>query len=148
MILILILIHLISNKEVKKDMPDYIKRYNLIQHVEGGYFGVFFTSEDKVSPLHERYLLKITPSDSNNVDESKKVDQLIERSACSSIYFLLEKNAYSSWHRLKSDEIWHYYHGGSPIEIHIIDEHGCLTTNILGNPAKTEGASFHVVVKA
>ncbi len=38
-----------------------------------------------------------------------------------SIYYLLEKGDFSAFHRIKSDETWHYYLGGSVL-IHIIAE--------------------------
>lgn len=42
------------------------------------------------------------------------------RSACTSIYFLLEQGSFSAFHRIKSDELWHFYEGGRLIvyEIH------------------------------
>jgi len=43
----------------------------------------------------------------------------------------LEGKQVSKFHRLKSDEIWHFY-DGSPIKIYIIDEKGKLSENILG----------------
>ncbi|HKU50185.1 MAG TPA: cupin domain-containing protein [Nitrososphaera sp.] len=35
------------------------------------------------------------------------------RNACSSIYYLLADDQISAFHRIKSDEIWHHYAGGS-----------------------------------
>ncbi|WP_207386057.1 cupin domain-containing protein [Legionella gresilensis] len=122
-------------------MPDYIKLLNLEGHVEGGYFGLFYKSSDKITPLSERY--KNLGEDNNSEDV-----QLIERNAGSSIYFLLEKEGFSAWHRLKSDEIWHYYDGGSPIDIHVINQNGQLKTYTLGNPGLVESASFQAIIKA
>lgn len=34
-----------------------------------------------------------------------------ERSALTTIYFLLAAGSFSAWHRVKSDEIWHWYEG-------------------------------------
>lgn len=33
------------------------------------------------------------------------------RSAVTAIYYLLEQGQYSAWHRVCSDEIWHFYQG-------------------------------------
>ncbi len=48
------------------------------------------------------------------------------------IYYLLESHDFSCWHRLKSDEIWHYYCGGNLL-VHQINENGILSSTILGN---------------
>ena len=45
------------------------------------------------------------------------------RSYCTSIYFLLEKGQISAFHRIKSDEIWHFY-AGHPLNVHIIHPDG------------------------
>lgn len=116
-------------------MTNYITMLKLEGHEEGGYFGLFYKSKDEVIISNDRYRTKDSVAP-------------IKRNAGSSIYFLLEKNGFSAWHRLTSDEIWHYYDGGSPIDIHVIDNDGKLTTYTLGNPSITENASFQVVVKA
>lgn len=113
-------------------MPKYVELLKLQKHIEGGYFGLFYKSEEKVSPFEKNF----------------QNHQAVSRFATSSIYFLLEKNDFSAWHRLKSDEIWHYYDGGSPIEIHVIDKEGIIKTFILGNPSITKESSFQVVIKA
>src|SRR5262245_39049625 len=120
-------------------MQSYIDILNLESHVEGGYFGVFYKSKDNVQILDQRYC---------NESLQSLVNKPIERNAGSSIYFLLDKENFSAWHRLKSDEVWHYYDGGSPIDIHIIDNDGHLTTHVLGNPGITENAVFQIVVNA
>lgn len=62
------------------------------------------------------------------------------------IYFLLPGDQFSALHRLRSDEVWHFY-AGSSLTLHIIDPQGCLTQKKLGtNPDK--GESFQVVVEA
>ena len=33
------------------------------------------------------------------------------RSALTTIYFLLVEGTYSAWHRVQSDEVWHFYEG-------------------------------------
>lgn len=39
-----------------------------------------------------------------------------ERSALTTIYFLLAEGSFSAWHRVLSDEAWHLYEGG-PLEL-------------------------------
>lgn len=48
-----------------------------------------------------------------------------------SIYFLLRSGDVSHFHRLQSDEIW-YYHGGSPLTVHMITPEGIYREVALG----------------
>lgn len=117
-------------------MHDWINKLQLEQHIEGGYFAEFYKSTDKVAVISERY--KVNAADKD----------VITRNAGSSIYFLLEKKAFSAWHQLTSDEIWHYYDGDSPIVIHFIDSNGNYSAKILGHPLKKSDASFQILVRA
>jgi hypothetical protein len=47
----------------------------------------------------------------------------VERAAVTTIYFLLASGEYSRWHRVQSDEIWHY-HEGDAIELLLFDDSG------------------------
>lgn len=38
------------------------------------------------------------------------------RSALTTIYFLLVEGTFSAWHRVRSDEVWHFYEG-DPLEL-------------------------------
>lgn len=69
------------------------------------------------------------------------------RSASTAIYYLLSGKAYSAWHRIKSDEIWHFY-AGAPIDIHVLDEAGALLTHRLGNALDYPGSVFQAMVPA
>ena len=129
-------------------MENWIDLLNLERHIEGGYFGVFYKSTDKVAPLDDRYTSKQHLITTNGSTEVPQDNEKIERHAGSSIYFLLDKEDFSAWHQLNSDELWHYYDGGSPIDIYIINQHGHLTIKTLGNPIRSEGASFQVVIGA
>lgn len=44
-----------------------------------------------------------------------------ERSALTSIYFLLASGQTSRWHRVLSDEAWHFYEG-SPLDLFTVNE--------------------------
>lgn len=52
------------------------------------------------------------------------------KSVATVIYFLLPSSETSSWHRIKSDEFW-FYHSGSPIVVHSI-ENGNYKSVIVG----------------
>ena len=85
-----------------------IKTLNLQPHPEGGYFREVFRSAKNVRPEDERG----------------------SRSALTTIYFLLDAGSASRWHRVQSDEIWHYYEGDT-LELFRIDKdmteyHRCL----------------------
>lgn len=46
-----------------------------------------------------------------------------ERSFSTGIYFLLVSGNFSAFHRIKQDEMWHFY-DGDPIDLHIITAKG------------------------
>ena len=58
-----------------------------------------------------------------SVQRVQVVDRNIERSALTTIYFLLAAGESSRWHRVMSDEIWHY-HEGDAIELLLFDDRG------------------------
>ena len=82
-------------------MSEIISMLGLKQHPEGGFYKRIYTSTDMVTTV--------------NPTCSKK-----ERPCSTSIYYLLEKDEFSAWHRLKSDEQWHHYEG-NPVDIYAID---------------------------
>lgn len=53
------------------------------------------------------------------------------RSVSTGIYFLLTYGNFSAFHRIKSDEMWHFY-DGDPLTIYIIGSSGELKTATLG----------------
>ena len=53
------------------------------------------------------------------------------RSALTVIYFLLAESQVSAWHRLRSDETWHFA-CGNELEISVLDDAGKATTLSLG----------------
>jgi predicted cupin superfamily sugar epimerase len=94
-------------------------------HREGGYYAEIFRSDNKVL-VSKEYV-------SN------------ERSALTSIYFLLPSSSFSAWHKVKSDEIW-VYNYGCPVHILILGDNGQLASQILGNPVLHKDAELQVVV--
>jgi len=69
-----------------------------------------------------------------------------QRSFCTAIYFLLERGDFSALHRIKSDEIWHFY-AGSPLTVQVITSGGELQEILLGrDPSK--GQRLQAVVPA
>ena len=88
----------------QKDAQTIITKLGLQPHPEGGFYKSTFASEAFIS-------------DQELMGEDKK------RRLFTSIYFLLRSEDISHFHRLKSDELW-YYHGGSSLTVHVIDENG------------------------
>lgn len=98
----------------------WIKQLILDKHPEGGWFKEIYRSE-------EMALKDALPEDFSG-----------SRNFSTSIYYLLEGNDFSSFHRIKSDEIWHYYDGNSAIEILLV-QNGKLKKHYCGNnPDKNE----------
>lgn len=77
---------------------ELIQTLQLKLHPEGGYYRELFRSPEIVQPA----------------------DQRGDRSALTTIYFLLTDDTYSRWHRVRSDEVWHLYEGG-PLEVMELD---------------------------
>ncbi len=98
---------------MNKQAQFYIDKLNLKLHPEGGYYKEVYRSSEIIEGGHlpDRYTKK--------------------RNFSTSIYFLLEGNQVSKFHRLKSDEIWHFY-DGSPIKIFMIAPDGNLQEKVLG----------------
>ncbi|HTH82683.1 MAG TPA: cupin domain-containing protein [Mucilaginibacter sp.] len=82
----------------------WIKHLHLQPHPEGGYYKEVFRSVNNVT----------------------RVRSAVIKQACTSIYYLLEGNDFSGFHRLASDELW-YFHKGAPLHIHVIDNQGIHT---------------------
>jgi predicted cupin superfamily sugar epimerase len=71
-----------------------IAALGLAPHPEGGYF----------AEVH-RSAVSVKPNDGRSA-----------RPALTSIYFLLPAGAVSRWHRVFSDEVWHFYEG-APLDL-------------------------------
>ena len=97
----------------QQDPQYYISKLGLEPHPEGGYFKRTFESQEQIT------------------DQELTVDFEGKRMLYTSIYFLLTSNDVSHFHRLQSDELW-YYHAGSPLSVHMIDENGEYTEYKLG----------------
>jgi predicted cupin superfamily sugar epimerase len=68
------------------------------------------------------------------------------REFSTAIYFLVEKGNFSAFHRIKSDECWHFY-SGDPLRVYIIEQTGELKIITLGNNFE-DGQRFQYIVPA
>ncbi len=111
------------------DIAILIKELNLAPHPEGGFY-------------------RQTHCSMHTVGVPKEVYSNDERSAGTSIYFLLKSTDFSAWHRVMSDETWNY-HKGSSLTIHMLDESTRqYTTIIVGDPIVHAGAVPQFTVPA
>ena len=69
-----------------------------------------------------------------------------DRAASTAIYFLLADDQFSAFHRLRSDEVWHFY-AGSALVVHVIEPDGKYSELLLGSDP-TSGEDFQAVVPA
>lgn len=104
----------------------WIAHLQLQQHIEGGWYKEVYRS-----PL---ILGKENLSASFHGN----------RNACTHIYFLLEKGNFSAFHRIASDELWHFYNG-DPLLIYEIDQEGKLIAHLLGNDINAGQTPFCVI---
>ena len=114
----------------------WIEKLRLEPHPEGGYFRQTYKSELLMAPTNSRAVARI----------ATRVEQAASRAASTAIYFLLEGDNFSAFHRLRSDEMWHFY-AGSPLLVHVIDAAGEYSSVLLGNDPDAHQV-FQAVVKA
>jgi len=73
---------------------EVVRRLKLRAHPEGGLFGETFRSPVRLKLPDGRV-----------------------RSASTAIHYLLPAGAWSTWHRVRSDEVWHHY-DGAPLRLY------------------------------
>ena len=97
-----------------KDAVFWIRALGLVEHPEGGFFSETYRSDELLlnAFLPERYTGP--------------------RSFSTSIYFLLKSENISVFHRLQSDEMWHFYKGSS-LTIHVLGMDGIYKKIQLGD---------------
>lgn len=96
-----------------------INNLNLVLHPEGGFYAAGFRSEEMI-----------------NAHQLADYRWKGPRNLYSSIYFMLIRGHHSAWHRLASDEIWHFYEGDS-ITLHVIRQDGIYYQQTLGSDAES-----------
>ncbi len=101
---------------------ELISLLKLEPHPEGGYFVETFRSS-----------LSVMPGDSRG-----------QRAALTVIYFLLVHGSVSRWHRVASEEAWHWYEG-HPLELFTAaPDAGIIQSSFLGQLSGT-AAPQHIV---
>lgn len=108
--------------ESRPRVDELIELLSLVPHPEGGYYREIFRAAITVEG---------TPHGA-------------PRSASTAIYFLLPAGSFSAWHRVASDEAWHFY-DGDPLELHTIDASGAHAFTLLGRDVAAGERPQHVV---
>ncbi|TLS67940.1 cupin domain-containing protein [Mariprofundus erugo] len=67
-----------------------------------------------------------------------------ERAFCTSIYFLLAGDEFSALHRIRQDELWHFYDGDG-LTVHVITPDGVYSEKKLGRNPERGDSLMHVV---
>jgi hypothetical protein len=109
-------------------IDELIRQYDLLPHPEGGYYREQYRSAEQI-----------------------KKDALPERFSgdrvfSTAIYFLLEQSNFSAFHRIKSDECWHFYVGDT-LHVHVIHPTGDYELIRLGQNVQA-GEHFQAIVPA
>ena len=106
---------------------DWIQLLEMTPHPDGGYYKETYRSTDTI----------------DQVGLSARYDG--PRPAGTGIYYLLSEEAVNYLHRLKSDEMWHFY-AGDPLLLHLFQPMGEVQQIRLGaDPEK--GEVFQAVVE-
>jgi uncharacterized protein len=95
---------------VHKEAARLVKKLVLEEHPEGGYFKQTYRSDTIV-----------------NVEGYGG-----PRNISTAIYYMLVGGQFSAFHRIRSDEIWHHYAGGS-ISLYAINDGGKMSKIKIGN---------------
>ncbi len=105
-----------------------VAQFGMQPHPEGGYYKETYRSSESVAAtaLPDRFHGS--------------------RDFSTAIYFLLEQGNFSAFHRIKSDECWHFY-AGQALEVYIIHQDGRLEIIELGHDI-ANGHTFQHVVPA
>ena len=103
----------------------FITHFNLQPHSEGGWYAETYRSADLTNQLPQGFTG--------------------QRNFSTAIYFLMPGNSFSAFHRIKSDELWHFY-DGDMLEVFVIDKRGALQVIKLGRNTAT-GEVYQAVVR-
>ncbi len=105
---------------MKVNAQYWIDHLHMQPHPEGGFYAETYRAEGTIPGL--------------------------DRAFSTAIYFLLLEDKFSAFHRIHSDEMWHFY-AGNPMEVLVLEENGKLTIHRLGNNPEAKEA-FQLVVPA
>jgi predicted cupin superfamily sugar epimerase len=103
----------------------WIEQLRLEPHPEGGFFREVYRSKEWIP--HAALPQRFSGS----------------RAFSTSIYYLLQSGDFSAFHRIHSDETWHFYAGG-PLEIVTLLDGGAVSTILGTNVGRGEHLQYTV----
>jgi hypothetical protein len=106
----------------------FINKLGLTKHIEGGSFKETYRSNFEINKQN-------LPADFKG-----------NRNISTGIYFLLKHGQFSAFHKIASDEMWHFYYGKA-LTVYEIEPDGNLITHKLGTNIEN-GETFQCVIKA
>ena len=106
----------------------WIDRLQLMPHPEGGFYRQTYSASTIFDP-------SCLPAGFSG-----------PRATSTAIYFLLEEDDFSAFHRIRSDELWHFY-AGDALEVLSLGQDGELHRLLLGREVG-RGETFQAVVEA
>ena len=113
---------------MNKDYKYWVEKLEMLAHPEGGFYKETYRSDGLIPKA------ALDSSFGGNRNHS------------TAIYFLLTAENFSAFHKIASDEIWHFY-AGDGLDISVIQEDGTYECIHLGN-GETEDQVFQAVVPA
>lgn len=103
---------IVLKTKLQIDIDEIVDLLELQSHPEGGFYKETYRSEQLIPQEALKYFSG-------------------DRNFCTSIYFLLTSDNFSAFHRIKQDEIWHFYKG-SPLYVHVIYPNGDYVRHVVG----------------
>ena len=96
----------------------WIESLQMQRHPEGGWYCEIYRSSETIP--HRCLPARFTG----------------DRAFSTAIYFLLQGEEFSAFHRIEQDELWHFYDGSS-LTVHVIDAAGVYSAIALGKDLHT-----------
>jgi len=112
----------------ERDAKWWVEKLGLMPHPEGGYYRQTYRADVVIAR------------------EALPEGFAGARAVSTAIYFLLEGENFSGFHRLRSDEMWHFY-AGEPLAVHVISPEGEYSSIMLGRDVEA-GQVLQGVVRA
>ncbi len=97
----------------------WVELLQLQEHPEGGYYREMYRSKNSISET--------------DLPEGFRGDHCLG----SAIYYLLKDNQFLTFHRVRQDEIWHFY-SGNPMLIYTLHAEGAVVRKLGIHPEKGE----------
>jgi predicted cupin superfamily sugar epimerase len=105
-----------------------VQQFKMLPHPEGGFYKENYRSQELIN------------------QEALPARFAGSRNFSTAIYFLLEQGNFSAFHKIQSDECWHFY-AGNTLQVFIIHLNGQLEVINLGSNIAA-GETFQHVVPA